>query len=322
MRRVCYDLIGLPPTPEETEAFVADPAADAYEKVVDRLLASPNYGERWGRHWLDVARYADTKGYVYADRDESRIASAWAYRDWVIRAFNEDVPFDRFLMLQIAADRMVGSDDRRDLAAMGFLTGGPRFLQNIHDIIDDRLDTLGRGMMGLTISCARCHDHKFDPIPTRDYYSLYGVFASSTERIVPIAEVEKSPAGDAYAAELKKRQEALETLFAKKRDQLLDRLRSQTPMYLAAVTEIEKLHTEEFYSFIQPDDVNPVIARRWHQFLLESKKTFHPVFAAWSAFRSMPEAEIAARAPGWLEANREKLNPRVARALAGEPPRS
>jgi hypothetical protein len=322
IRRVTYDLTGLPPTVEEVEAFVSDPAPDAYGKVVERLLDSPRYGERWGRHWLDVARYADTKGYVYSDRDESRIASAWAYRDWVIRAFNEDLSFDRFLMLQLAADRLAPKDDPRDLAAMGFLTIGPRFLQNIHDIIDDRLDTLGRGMMGLTVSCARCHDHKFDPIPTRDYYSLYGVFASSTERIVPVAEVEKTPAGDAYSAELRKRQEALETLFTKKRDQLLDRLRSQTPMYLAAVTEIEKLHTEEFYSFIQPDDVNPVVARRWHLYLLETKKEFHPVFAAWTAFKSMPEAELAFKAPGWLEANREKLNPRVARALAGDAPKT
>src|SRR5207237_10478028 len=109
----------------------------------------------------------------------------------------------RFLMLQIAAGRLVTGDDERDLAAMGYLTLGPRFRQNIHDIIDDRIDTLGRGMMGLTISCARCHDHKFDPIPTKDYYSLYGVFASSTERIVPTAAVEKTPAGEAYAAELK-----------------------------------------------------------------------------------------------------------------------
>jgi hypothetical protein len=319
IRRVAYDLTGLPPTSEEIEAFVQDPAPDAYEKVVDRLLASPRYGERWGRHWLDVARYADTKGYVYADRDESRFAHSWAYRDWVVRAFNEDLPFDRFLMLQIAADRLVTGDDKRDLAAMGYLTLGPRFLQNIHDIIDDRLDTLGRGMMGLTISCARCHDHKFDPIPTRDYYSLYGVFASSTEKLVPTVDVEKSPAGEAFAAELKKRQDALETLFAKKRDQLLERLRGQTPMYLAAVTEIEKLHTEEFYSFIQGEDVNPVVARRWHLFLLETRKQFHPVFAAWNAFQAMTDKEREEQSAAWLAANREKLNPKLAEALAAAP---
>src|SRR6185503_5089319 len=262
IRRVTVDLTGLPPTAEEIDAFAADPSANAWEKVVDRLLASPRYGERWGRHWLDVARYADTKGYVYSDRDESRFAHSWAYRDWVIRAFNEDLPFDRFLMLKIAADKLVTGEDKRDLAAMGYLTGGPRFLQNIHDIIDDRIDTLGRGMMGLTISCARCHDHKFDPIPTADYYSLYGVFASSLERLVPTMPVPGTPEGEAFTVEMKKRQDALEATLTKKRDQLLERLRGQTPMYLAAVTEIEKLHTEEFYSFLTGDEVNPVVARR------------------------------------------------------------
>jgi len=322
IRRLSYDLTGLPPSAEDTEAFVRDPAADAVEKLIDRLLASPQYGERWGRHWLDVARYADTKGYVYADRDESRLANAWAYRDWVVRAFNEDMPFNAFLKLQIAADRMVTGEDKRDLAGMGFLTIGPRFLQNIHDIIDDRLDTIGRGMMGLTISCARCHDHKFDPVPTKDYYSLYGVFASSTEKWLPVAEVEKTPTGEAFSSEMKKRQDALEALFAKKRDQLLERLRGQTPMYLAAVTEVEKLHTEEFYAFVQPDDVNPVVARRWHLYLLETRKVFHPVFAAWNAFAQMTPKELAETSTAWLARNREALNPRVAQAFDGEPIRT
>jgi hypothetical protein len=315
LRRATYDLTGLPPTAEEIEAFVQDPAPNAFEKVVDRLLDSPRYGERWGRHWLDVARYADTKGYVYSDRDESRFAHAWAYRDWVIRAFNEDMPFDRFLQLQIAADRLVTGDDKRDLSAMGYLTGGPRFLQNIHDIIDDRIDTLGRGMMGLTISCARCHDHKFDPVPTADYYSLYGVFASSLERLVPTMPVPSTPEGEAFAVEMKKRQDASEATLAKKRDQLLERLRSQTAMYLAAVTEVEKLHTEEFYAFLTGDEVNPVVARRWHLYLLETRKQVEPIWAAWHAFQAIPEKELSGKSHAWLEANREKINPRIAAAL-------
>ncbi len=317
LRRAAYDLTGLPPTAEEIEAFVQDPAPNAFEKVVDRLLDSPRYGERWGRHWLDVARYADTKGYVYSDRDESRLAQAWAYRDWVIRALNEDMPFDRFLMLQIAADRLVTGEDKRDLAAMGYMTVGPRFLQNIHDIIDDRLDTLGRGMMGLTISCARCHDHKFDPIPTADYYGLYGVFASASERLVPTMPVASTPEGEAFAVELKKRQDASESTLTKKRDQLLDRLRGQVPMYLAAVTEIEKLHTEEFYAFLSPEDVNPVIARRWHLYLLETRKQADPIWSAWHAFQAIPEKELPERSRVWLQANREKVNPRVAAAIEG-----
>src|SRR5262245_49829188 len=179
LRRVTFDLTGLPPTPGEVAAFEADRSPDAWAKVIDRLLSAPHYGERWGRHWLDVARYADTKGYVFFE--ESEYPWAWTYRDYVIRAFNDDLPYDRFLVEQLAADRLVakGQSDRRALTAMGFLTLGGRFMSNVHDILDDRLDVVTRGLLGLTVTCARCHDHKFDPIPSRDYYSLYGVFASS-----------------------------------------------------------------------------------------------------------------------------------------------
>src|SRR5207244_3881383 len=179
LRRATFDLIGLPPTPEEIGAFVADRSPNAFTKVVDRLLASPHYGERWGRYWLDVARYADTKGYVFTE--ERRYPFAYTYRDYVIDAFNKDLPYDRFLIEQIAADRLPLGEDKRPLAAMGFLTLGRRFLNNQSDIIDDRIDVVTRGTMALTVACARCHDHKFDPIPTADYYSLYGVFNSSYE---------------------------------------------------------------------------------------------------------------------------------------------
>ncbi len=179
IRRATYDVIGLPPTAEEAERFVQDPAPNAFDKVIERLLTSPHYGERWGRHWLDVARYADTKGYVFT-QDRS-YPNAYRYRDWVVKSFNDDLPYDQFLIEQIAADRLPHGDDNSSLAAMGFLTVGRRFLNNPHDIIDDRLDVLTRGTMGLTVTCARCHDHKYDPIPTKDYYSLYGVLASSVE---------------------------------------------------------------------------------------------------------------------------------------------
>src|SRR5947208_9324234 len=128
IRRATYDLTGLPPTRAEVEAFLQDNSPEAFGRVVDRLLSSPRYGERWGRYWLDVARYSDTKGYVYSDREEGRFVHSYAYRDWVVRAFNEDLPYDQFLRLQIAADQIVSAGDRRDLAAMGFLTLGRRFL--------------------------------------------------------------------------------------------------------------------------------------------------------------------------------------------------
>jgi hypothetical protein len=190
IRRATFDLTGLPPTPEEVAAFEADASPDAFTQVVDRLLASPGYGERWGRHWLDVARYADSKGYVLTQ--ERRFPYSFTYRDYVIRAFNEDLPYNRFIVEQLAADRLPLGDDKRPLAAMGYLTLGRRFLNNTHDIIDDRIDVVTRGLLGLTVTCARCHDHKFDPIPTKDYYSLYGVFASSIEpKEQPLLEAPK-----------------------------------------------------------------------------------------------------------------------------------
>ncbi len=179
IRRATLDLLGIPPTAAEFAAFAADSAPDAFARVVDRLLASPQYGERWGRHWLDVARYADTKGYVFTE--ERKYPFAYTYRDYVIRSFNNDLPFNRFLLQQIAADQLDLQGDPGPLAAMGFLTVGRRFLKDINEIIDDRIDLIGRGLLGLTVGCARCHDHKYDPIPSADYYSLYGVFASSIE---------------------------------------------------------------------------------------------------------------------------------------------
>jgi hypothetical protein len=209
IRRLSFDLTGLPPTPEEVDAFLADQSSEAYEKLVDRLLASPHYGERWARHWLDVARYADTKGYVFTD--ERRFPYAYTYRDWVIRAFNEDLPYDQFLVQQLAADLLPPGEDKRPLAAMGFLTLGRRFLNNEPDIIDDRIDVTTRGLLGLTVACARCHDHKFDPIPQKDYYSLYGVFASSVEpKELPPLPAPTTAERAAFEAELKKRTEVVE----------------------------------------------------------------------------------------------------------------
>ena len=184
LRRVYFDLTGLPPTPEEVQAFVKDPSAEAYRRVVDDLLARPQYGERWGRHWLDVARYADTKGEIKRLRETPLYPFAWTYRDYVIRSFNEDKPFDRFIVEQIAADKVSTSKEAAALAALGFLTLGERFQGKEDDIINDRIDVVTRGFLGLSVACARCHDHMFDPIPTKDYYSLRGIFASTHEPAV------------------------------------------------------------------------------------------------------------------------------------------
>ena len=180
LRRMTFDLTGLPADIRRgSKRSSNDRSPEAIEQVVDRLLASPLYGERWGRHWLDVARYSDTKGYVFTE--ERRYPFSYTYRDYVIEAFNEDLPFDQFILEQLAADQLHLGKDHSALAAMGFLTVGRRFSNNGNDIIDDRIDVVSRGLLGLTVTCARCHDHKFDPIPTEDYYSLHGVFESSFE---------------------------------------------------------------------------------------------------------------------------------------------
>ena len=306
VRRASFALTGLPPTAEELEAD------GPWEAVVDRLLASPRYGERWGRHWLDVARYADTKGYVYEDREESRFVHSGAYRDWVVRAFNDDLPYDRFLALQLAADQ---AGEPKDRVAMGFLTVGRRFINNVHDIIDDRIDTVTRGMLGLTVSCARCHDHKFDPVPTSDYYALYGVFHGSTERAEPL----EAPAGD-FAAELKKREEAWAKALEKRTKELLDRLRKKTPDYLVAALDVAKFPTEEFYEILGADDLKPFIVRRWAAYIDRFKGAAHPVWGAWHAFAAVPERDLAAKAPEWLKAN--AIHPKIAAALAEKVPAS
>ncbi|MEC9092068.1 MAG: DUF1549 domain-containing protein, partial [Planctomycetota bacterium] len=188
IRRATFDLLGIPPTYAEISDFVVDPSAHAFEKVVDRLLASPRYGEKWGRHWLDVARFADSNG---LDENLS-YANAFRYRDYVIRSFNRDKSYDRFVREQIAGDLLSDPkttpktiSDFDPHIATGFLAIGPKMLAEDDpmkmqmDIIDEQLSTLGQSLMGMTIGCARCHDHKFDPIPTDDYYSLAGIFKST-----------------------------------------------------------------------------------------------------------------------------------------------
>lgn len=203
IRRASFDLIGLPPTPDEVRAFVEDESPDAYEKVLDRLLASPRYGERWGRYWLDLARYADTNG---ADENMA-YPNAWRYRNYVIRSFNQDKPYDQFIREQIAGDLLPDTDDveiQADrLIATGFLVLGPKMLAEqdkeklLMDVVDEQIDVVSRTFLGVSVACARCHDHKFDPINQEDYYALAGIFRSTltmantnhvsrwTERVVP-----------------------------------------------------------------------------------------------------------------------------------------
>ena len=196
IRRATYDLTGLPPTPEQVDAFLADPSPLAYETLIDRLLESPHYGERWGRHWLDLVRYADTAG----ENSDHPIPQAWRYRNWVIDAFNRDLPYDEFVREQIAGDLLHANDPADRYAAgvvsTGFLAIARRFDhdsdKHMHLTFEDTIDTMGKTFLGLSIACARCHDHKYDPISSNDYYALYGIL-NSTRFAFPGCEAKQQP---------------------------------------------------------------------------------------------------------------------------------
>ena len=313
IRRATWETTGLLPTQAEVDAFLADRSPKAWETVVDRLLASPAYGERWARHWLDLVRYADTKGYIYTG--EARYPFAWTYRDWVVDALNRDMPYDRFLRKQIAADLLPRESDR-DQAALGFFTVGRRFVNNVPDVIDDRIDVLTRTTMGLTVSCARCHDHKFDPVPTTDYYALYQVLVSSTERFVPIDTKRPDPGG-AYAVELRKREMALSDAFQAARAEARDRMRRQAADYLRAVPKVAELPGNDFYVILADDDINPALVRHWKEWLDSRAVPEHPVLGAWALYAKLPADRFAALAPtvtaraGWVA---------VVRGMFSKPP--
>jgi hypothetical protein len=252
IRRATLDLIGLPPTAEEVQDFLNDNSPKAFEKVVDRLLRSPHYGERWGRHWLDTARYSDTKGQIRRQREDPNYPFAWTYRDYVIRSFNDDKPYNLFILEQLAADKLPATaQNKSNLTALGLLTLGDRFQGMQHDIINDRIDVVTKGFLGLTVSCARCHDHKFDPIPQQDYYSLHGIFASSREPPVEpvVSKVFNTPEYHDYYQQrmaLQDAKEALEEKFRearRKRDQqAIRQLQRQIRENTTAVARLEMTH--------------------------------------------------------------------------------
>ena len=255
IRRVTFDLTGLPPTPDEMASFLIDERPDAYAQLVDRLLASPAYGERWGRHWLDVARYADSNG---LDENVAH-GNAWRYRDYVVASINADRPFDRFIREQIAGDLLEStSDDERHqfLIATGFLSIGPKVLAEVNqpkmrmDIVDEQIDTVGRAFLGMTFGCARCHDHKFDPIDAADYYGLAGIFKSTRtmdtytkvakwhEHLLKTPEAAAMQA--AYDSQLAAKKQEIETLVTKADESA----RSGLPGLQAPPESLESLYPE------------------------------------------------------------------------------
>lgn len=297
VRRVYLDLLGLPPTLEDVQAFERDPSPEAWAALVDRLLADPRYGERWGRHWLDVARYADTKDLVLLYGRDALRPFAYTYRDYVIRAFNEDLPFDAFIRDQLAADQEQPAVAPWRLAAMGFLTLGRLFDNNPHDQIDDQIDTVARGLLGLTVACARCHDHKYDAVKMEDYYGLYGVFAS-TERpaVMPLIENPRDVAqGMEFEQRLAAAVGALEDHVDAQFEKLTDTLRRRVGDYLfrAATTPPDLSETTQFALSLTPDDFRPSLMLRTRRFLEARSRPEDRVFGLWAELREVPDEGFA-----------------------------
>jgi len=257
IRRATFDLTGLPPTPEEVEAFLADKSSRAFAKVVERLLASPHYGERWGRYWLDVVRYADTAG----DNSDFPIPQMHRYRDWVIHAFNRDLPYDQFVREQLAGDLLPGAttqETHERLIATGYIANARRFGSRVEDYpqhltIEDTIDNLGRTFLGLTINCARCHDHKFDPITAKDYYALYGIFHSTRypwpgieleqkqRDLVPLVEPGKLAEADAARKAYDDEKRRLDKNVQKLKDSLKDKSGDEKKNVEAQIKDAEQV---------------------------------------------------------------------------------
>jgi len=329
IHRAYFALIGLPPSYEEVEAFVADPSPDAFAQVVDRLLENRHYGERWARHWLDIARYADTTGYMGGSR-ETRYPYAYTYRDYVIAAFNDDKPFDRFILEQLAADQLkLEGDEQSALAAMGFLTVGRRFMNRQHDIIDDRIDVVTRGFLGMSVACARCHDHKFDPIPTADYYSLHGVFASSEEpaELPLLGQPQPSPQYEAFLQEQAKKQQEADRWLDETRVKTEDELRSRVADYLVYLARtLPQYKAGEMKQQGERGPLRPQAVRRWQQYLSQPTAPANPLWQLWQRLAALSPEEFPQRASELLnnadDPLLQSLHPRLLAALRSEPPQT
>ena len=290
LRRVTLDLTGLPPTPDEVDAFLGDASPDAYEKVIDRLLASPHYGEAWGRVWLDVARYGedDYRSLDPMGRGLNPYPNAHLYRDWVIRALNDDLPYDQFVAAQLAADQFVGPDRVRHLPALGFLGLGPWYYDNgaveitRADERHDRVDAVSRGLLGLTVGCARCHDHKYDPIPTKDYYALAGVFLNSEYHEYPLAPKAVVEEHTAKEKALKKKQELLREFTATESQQLAETLAFQAARYMKAAWKVTGEPKKDRHEVVGEDKLDYELFDRWIAFLAK-RPVFYPFLKDWQA---------------------------------------
>jgi mono/diheme cytochrome c family protein len=288
IRRATLDLTGLPPSEEEVHAFEQDKDPKAYEHLVDRLLASPRYGERWGRHWLDVARYADDdiRGLDPRGRGYMPLDGAYVYRDWVVKAMNDDLPYDRFLKMQLAGDLLDKKPTPDDLKATSFLGEAPWIwdqaepVQGRADERNERIDAVSRGLLGLTVACARCHDHKYDPILAKDYYALGGIFASSTyKEYAFVPDVEVTYWRDLFN-KADKMDETVQLYNKTASEQLSKAIASQSSAYMVAAWRVSgkpKMKEEEV---AEKDKLDPEQLDRWVKFLAR-KQSFYPYLHDW-----------------------------------------
>lgn len=327
VRRAYFDLHGIGPTFEQANKFMEDQRPDRFPILVRQLLDSSRYGEMQARKWMDVARYADNKGYVFFE--DKNYPWAYTYRDWLIRSFNNDLPFDQFILQQLAADFLVTDKDSSNLPALGFLTVGAKFVNNVHDQVDDRIDVVTRGLMGLTVSCARCHDHKFDPIPQADYYSLYGVFRSCYEPVVlpTFKPLPQSAEFRKYQEGLKTRLDRLNQFIEKQRASIMQGARERISEYLMAV-HARRNHptTENFMTLTDKGAIIPKVILRYEVYLKRLKKMGDPIWAPWNHLAEISDKEFSSVAPARLKAllnNKEiQLNPLVRSALSPLQPTS
>lgn len=299
INRAYFNLVGLPPTYEQIEAYLSDTSPDAFEKLIDQLLDNPHYGERWARHWLDIARYGDTTGYI-AGSAETRYPYAFTFRDYVIDAFNSDKPYDQFIIEQIAADHLnLAGDEKKNLAAMGFLTVGRRFMNRQVDIIDDQIDVVSRGFLGLSVACARCHDHKYDAIPTADYYSLYGVLASSeTPPELPlISDSNDSPEYHAFLEAKAAKQKEVDQWLEERRTKTERELQERIADYLVYLAKSLPQYSDGEKVPMQGErgPLRRAATRRWQQYLTQPDQSPEAIWHLLRYLGAIPKDEFASK---------------------------
>jgi len=292
VRRASFDLIGLPPTPVEMEAALNDPAPEWFARVVERLLASPHYGERWARHWLDIARYGEDQAHSFQPR---LYPHGYRYRDWIVKSLNDDLPYDRFLMEQIAGDLLDGPNREDRLAALGYFALGPAYYgKATAEELDDRIDTLCRGMLGLTVACARCHDHKFDPIPTRDYYSLAGIFASTQYKEYPVADPKTAAEFDRMQADIKARTDAVAAFLRAEGVRMSQALSAQSAHYIRAAWVLHQQRKGNpalsVAEAAKREMLHDFVLERWITYLFPKEADQRPFLAAWRALLAGQDA--------------------------------